>query len=114
MADYKLGDVAVEDVITPVQLLVVNPEATEALKQKVSQQVLFVVRHTPQSAAEAERDLQESITQARTVFAETLQQALGGRLPRTADLGTEPYARVLARLAREALKGLPLDHLAPL
>lgn len=111
--DYKLGDIAAEDIVTPVPLLVVNPEATEALRQKVAQQVLFVVRHTPQSAAEAERELQERVAQARTIFAETLQQELGGRLPRTTDLGDAPYARVLARLGRESLQGLPLDQLAP-
>jgi hypothetical protein len=49
--DYKFGDVAVADVITPVPLIVVNPEATEALKQKVAQQVPFIVRHTGKSAA---------------------------------------------------------------
>jgi hypothetical protein len=43
--DYKLGDVATADVVTPVQLLVVNPEGTEELKRKVAQEVRFVVRH---------------------------------------------------------------------
>ncbi len=111
--EYKLGDVAAEDVITPIPLLVVNPEATEALRQKIAQQVLFVVRHTPQAATEAERELQERITQARAIFATAMQQELGGRLPRAVDLGTAPYSRVVAQLARDSLKGLPLEQLAP-
>src|SRR5687767_1531338 len=50
--DYRLGDVATEDVVTPVPLLVVNPVATEALKQKIAEQIPVVVRFTPQSANE--------------------------------------------------------------
>ena len=33
---YQLGDLAVEDVITPVVLQVVNPDASAVLKQKAS------------------------------------------------------------------------------
>src|SRR5687767_14456535 len=33
--DYKLGDVAEADIVTPVALSVINPEATEVLKKKV-------------------------------------------------------------------------------
>ena len=66
--DYKLGEIAREDVITPVPLLVVNPEATEALKQKVAQQVNPVVRHARPTAAEAEAELRAAITRARTIF----------------------------------------------
>ena len=35
--DYKLGDVAEADIVTPVALSVINPEATEALKKKVAE-----------------------------------------------------------------------------
>lgn len=111
--DYQLGDVAREDVIAPVAFRVVNPEATAALRQRVAQEVLFVLRHTPQSGAEAEREIRTRVDTARTRFRELMTAALGGRTPRAADAGTMPYARVLGRLAREEGRGLPLEALAP-
>ncbi len=112
--DYKLGDVAREDVITPVPLLVVNPEATEALKQKVARQVLFVVRQTPSSAGEVEQGLRDSISVARTKFLVALQQTLIGRVPGEAEAEASAFANTVAAVAREVPKDLPLATLAPL
>lgn len=102
---YKLGDVATEDVVTPVPLLVVNPEATEALKQKVAQQVNFVVRHSPEGAVEAEAELRQSIAVARGNFLTNLQPT---------DLEPANLARRIREAAREMPKDLPIDRLAPL
>jgi hypothetical protein len=112
--NYKLGDVATEDVITPVPLLVVNPEATEALKAKVAQQVDFIVRLTPQSASEAETELRNSIITARANFIATLQLALQGRAPAETDLASPVFAKAIRDVARESPKDLPLDKLAVL
>jgi hypothetical protein len=112
--DYRLGDVATEDVITPVRLLVVNPDATEALKQKVAQQVPFVIRRTPQSAEEAEQDLRQSVATARTKFIAALQRALHDRAPNVADLDTPAGTSAIQEVGRESPKDLPIDKLAPL
>jgi hypothetical protein len=114
LPDYKLGDVVREDVITPVRLLVVNPDATEALKQKVALQVPFVVRRTPQSADEAEQDLRQSIATARTKFMAALQGALHDRAPSVADLDTPAGTSAIQAMGRESPKDLPIDKLAPL
>ena len=111
--DYQLGDVAREDIVAPLAFRVANPEATAALRQRVAQEVLFVVRHTPQAGADAERELRSHVESARNRFRELLTAALGGRTPQAADAGTMPYARVLGRLAREEGRGLPLEVLAP-
>ena len=112
-ADYQLGDVAREDIVAPVAFRVVNAEATAALRERVAREVLFVLRHTPQAGAEAERELRSRMETARTRFRDLLTAALGGRTPRAADAGTMPYARVLSQLAREEGRGLPLDALGP-
>ena len=112
--DYKLGDVAREDIITPVRLLVVNPDATEALKQKVALQVPFIIRRTPQSADEAEQDLRQSIATARTKFMAALQGAVRGRVPSVADLDTPAGTSVIQAMGRESPQDLPIDKLAPL
>jgi hypothetical protein len=114
MPDYKLGDVAREDVITPVRLFVVNPDATEALKQKVALQVPFVVRRTPQSADEAEQDLRQCIATARTKFMAALQGALHDRAPSAADLDSPVVTSSTQEVNRESPNDLPIDKLAPL
>ena len=111
--DYQLGDVAREEIVAPLAFRVANPEATAALRQRVAQEVLFVVRHTPQAGADAERELRSHVESARNRFRELLTAALGGRTPQAADAGTMPYTRVLGRLAREEGRGLPLEVLAP-
>jgi hypothetical protein len=103
--EYKLGDVAESDVITPVALQVVNPEATETLKQKVAQEVRLVVRHAPQLLVEAEVDLRETLAKARRNFMTNVQQS---------DFESPDFARVVRQIASSSPKDLPFDTLAPL
>jgi hypothetical protein len=103
LPDYKLGDVAEADVITPVALVVVNPEATEALKKGVAQEVRFVVRHAPQSLAEAEAEVNDAIVTARRNFMTNVQQA---------DFAAPSFARVIREISRLSPKDLPFDKLA--
>ena len=114
LPNYKLGDVASEDVITPVPLLVVNPEATEALKQKVASQVHFILRHTPHTAGEVEAELRASLAQTRTSFMAALQAVLDGRVPRPTDLDTPLFATTVREFSRGAPKDFPLQKLAAL
>jgi hypothetical protein len=109
--DYKLGDVATEDVVTPVPLLVVNPEATEALKQRVAQQVPFIVRVATQNTADAEAALRESIATGRGTFEAALQRVLGRRATAT-DVGTPAFVEAMQALARELPQDFPIDKLA--
>lgn len=112
--DYKLGDIATEEVVTPVQLLVVNPEATEALRQKVAQQVPFIIRRTEPSTAEAEAELRASVAGTRSAFLAALQQALNGRVPAASEVDSAAYATTLREMGRAAPKHFPLDRFAPL
>jgi hypothetical protein len=102
--DYKLGDIAEADVITPVPLLVLNPEATEILKQKVAEQVNLIVLHSTGVTAEAEAALREKVAAARIIFMTALRRE---------DLDAPPYTRVIQEVTRKAPKDLPFDQFAP-
>ena len=102
---YKLGEVAEADVVTPVALVVVNPEATEALKKKVADEIRFVVRHAPQTLAAVETELRESIAVGRRGFMTSLQQS---------DLESANFSRVIREISATAPKDLPFEQLAPL
>ncbi|MGH7956546.1 MAG: hypothetical protein ACREH8_06000, partial [Opitutaceae bacterium] len=105
LPDYKLGDVAEADVVTPVALVVVNPEATEALKQRVSLEVRFVVRHAPQILTQAEAQVREAIAAARRSFMTNVQQS---------DFESPTFGRVIAATAGSAPKDFPFEEFAPL
>jgi hypothetical protein len=109
--DYKLGDVAVEDVITPVPLVVPHPEATDVFKQNVAQQAPSIVRFMPRAATDAEAELRASITSAHTKFMTALQAALQDRAPVEADIGTPAYVAAVDFVVRDSAKNLPLQEL---
>ena len=110
--DYKLGDVAAEDVITPVPLTVVNAEATEALKQKLAQEVPFVLRYNPAAAAQAETELRQQVDIVRSSFFAALQRVLRGRSLIEASVDSPIFSQALAETARETPKDFPLDTMA--
>ncbi|MBP8256246.1 MAG: hypothetical protein KAX37_02895 [Opitutaceae bacterium] len=111
---YKLGDIADQEVITPVALTVVDPVATEKLKEKLSQEVLPVVRFTPAVASDVETRLRQSLETAKANFLTTLRHALNGQPP--ADLATTSpaYLAAIRIVSAESPAHLPFAQLAPL
>ena len=114
LPEYKLGEVALEDVITPVTLQVVNPEATDVLRQQVAQQVPSVARQIRSSSADAEAEMRTAIAAARVSFLVSLKKALSDRTPVPADVGTPAYVSTLRDAVNGAPKNLPWARLAPL
>jgi hypothetical protein len=103
--DYKLGDVAEADIVTPVALVVINPQATEVLKKKVADEIRFVVRHAPQTLAAAESELRESIAAGRRGFMTSVQQS---------DLESANFSRVIREISASSPKDMPFEQLVPL
>ena len=112
--DYKLGDVATEDIVAPMRLQVLNPVATEELKRKVALQVPFVVRQTPQTAGEAEQELRQAVAAARGKFLAALKAAFPDGLRSMNDLGSPAVTALIQTVGRDAPQDLPLARLAPL
>lgn len=108
LPDYKLGDTAIEDVITPVPLLVVNPDATEVLKQKVAQQVPTIVRRTEPSTAEAEAELRTTVNDTRMAYLAACKQMLASRTSDSGVVDADPFTAVTRDFARTAPKNFPL------
>jgi hypothetical protein len=113
VAEYKLGDIATEDVVTPVPLVVPNSEGTEALKRRVASEVYLVVKLTTRTAADVETELRNAIAAARGNFASRFQYALG-RAPRAEDVSTPLYSTVVASVEADSPAGLPVEKFARL
>lgn len=114
MPDYKAGEVAAEDVITPIRLLVANPEATDTLKHEVADRIPVVMRRTTPSAAEAEAELRAALAAARIRFLSSLNIALGGRPTTAAEVGSEFYRETLRKVSLDGPPNLPFAQLAPI
>ena len=71
--DYRLGDKAVAEVVTPVQLIVLDPERTEILRQKEAQRTPAIFRFYPNVIDEAEAGLRSAFNSIREKFLAALE-----------------------------------------
>jgi hypothetical protein len=105
--EYKLGERANADVVTPVQLIVIDAERTEALRQAEARRVLPVFRHDPQAIDQAEAELRSTFADKRQKFLEALQTAYE-RPKLDADAVTESRFQRLVRAFQREHKPFPL------
>jgi hypothetical protein len=111
--DYKLGDTAQEDVITPVPLTVVNAAATEQLKRQQAQKVRFVIRHAPQISEDALAEFLGTIATVRSNYLATLTKALKGGTPDASDVGSPAFKKAAQLMVLKSPKNFPLGIFAP-
>jgi hypothetical protein len=88
-----------------VALVVVNPQATDALKQRMAREVGFVVRHAPHVYTEAEAKLGDTIAAVRRNFMTRVRKS---------DFDSPDFSRVVAEIAASAPPFFPFDTFAPL
>lgn len=67
-AEYRLGDQITEDIVTPVPLMVVDPTATKALKDKEENRIPVIFRYNTAALATVEAELRETFSLARSNF----------------------------------------------
>jgi hypothetical protein len=109
VAEYRLGDPVTEDIITPVALMVVDPAATEALKQKEAQRIPVVFRHDKSAAAFVEVELRETFSQARSNFVRLMHSSFHHTRLEAPQLPTEQFSKLIASFKRQN-KTFPLSR----
>ena len=77
LADYQLGDKAEEDIVATTKLSVIDPEGTEALKQKEAQRVPVVIRYDTNAAAELEEQFHLIFANTRDNFLKAVNKSFG-------------------------------------
>src|SRR5205085_4572925 len=87
LADYQLGDKAEEDIISTLRMSVVDPDGTEALKQKTAQQVPMVMRFYTNAANEVDTRFQQSFSKAQRNFLNAINTNFHHRVLTTEELG---------------------------
>ena len=91
LADYAVGDTIEADITTPAKLAVIDPVATEALKQQQADQVPVICRFYPSVAEEAEAALHLAFASARSNFLNAVMAKFGSGELLAKALGTEDF-----------------------
>jgi len=73
LAAYRIGDTAEEDVTTPVQLDVIDPDATAARKAEEALKTPAIFRSYPDTAAQVENEFLAAFAGAHTSFVAAVQ-----------------------------------------
>lgn len=81
LLEYRVGDQAEVDIVTPVALVVFDPARTETLRKAEAQRVNPIFRHFPLVAAQSEQRLQSAFTGAQLRFTGGLEKLFGHPLP---------------------------------
>lgn len=108
LSDYRAGDIAAEDIITPVSLMVVDPVATAALKEKEAGRIPVIVRFNAGVAAAVESAIRARFATARSNFM-VLQEKdfYQARLTDT-QISSKRFPNLMAAFKRRN-KGFPLS-----
>ncbi len=107
LADYRVGDKATEDIITPMPLMVVDPDATALLKEKEALRVPVIFRFNEAAARAVESELLAACSLARSNFLFLMQERFPRRpLPPDA-LETESFQNLISS-ARQLDPQFPL------
>ena len=105
--DYQVGDKAAADLLTPIQLIVVDQDRTETLRHQEAQRVPAIYRHYTNAAAEAESKMLSAYGTVRSAFFQRIQQTYK-RVTLDAETVDQPRFGELVRNVQRQHKAFPL------
>jgi len=108
LADYRLGDQIEEDVIAPVPLMVVDPVATKALKDKEEYRIPAIFRYDRSALAAAEANLRDTFTLARSNFLFLVEDSFRSAQLDETQMESDLFQRVVDTFKRRS-KTFPLS-----
>lgn len=92
LLEYRVGDQAEADIVTPMRLVVFDPARTESLRQAEAQHISPVFRYLPATAQQSEASLRAAFTNAQERFTDGLERLFGHPLPLlNAEFGQQQY-----------------------
>ena len=105
--DYKLGETAREEIITPLALVVIDPEQTAALKQKEASRVPVLCRYYTNAPDEAEKELRGVFAGARNSFLDRVESAFKHRALDAQSVTNDEFQKLVVSFLRQN-KAFPL------
>lgn len=110
LAEYRLGDKLAEDIATPVPLMVVDPAATEALKEKESQRIPVIFRFDKTAATLVEAEMRETFSLARSNFVRLMHSSFHHTKLEADQLESEQFEKLIASFKKQN-KAFPLTRM---
>jgi hypothetical protein len=101
VSDYQVGDKATRDVITPVQLVVVDEERTEALRLQEAQRVPPIFLFNTNAAGEAEVKMLTAYTAAKEGFAKSIERTYKTRTLDGEAVAEERFRKLIATYQKQ-------------
>ena len=101
LAEYRLGDKLTEDITTPVPLMVVDPAATEALKEKEALRVPAIFRFDKTAAANVEAGVRGAFSLARSNFVRMVRGSFHRTRLGEEQLQTEGFDKLIASFKKQ-------------
>lgn len=108
-AEYRVGDQIAEDVITPVPLMVVDPIATKALKDREENRIPVIFRYNEAALANVEAGLRETFSLARSNFLSLVEENFRRPQLDARQMESEQFQRVIETFKRRN-KTFPLSE----
>ena len=103
LADYKLGDRVEDDVSTPASLIVIDADATAALKEKEGERVPVIFRFYPNAADEVTTAFHEAFTKTRGNFLDAVEHAFDKRQLESTALTSDKFNRLVGSFQKKNL-----------
>lgn len=108
LTDYQIGDKAEEDILATAKLTVIDPDATEAMKQKEAQRVPVVIRYDTNAANELESRFRDVFAKTQDNFLKSVNKSFGHRALSGDELESSKFYSLTAAFAKQN-KLFPLD-----
>lgn len=98
---YRVGDTASADIIAPVQLIVIDRSATEALKQREALKVPVIFRFHTNTASLVEEDFNAAVSGLRSNFLSAMKEAYPLTKVTARNLPSQRFRALMARFRSE-------------
>src|ERR1043166_3548208 len=107
IADYQIGDTAMSNIVASAELVVIDREASAALRQKEALKIPAIVRFDPKAADAAVKKLREAFALSHDQFTIELATKFGQRQLAPAQIGS-PTFREFRAAFQNSNKGFPV------
>jgi hypothetical protein len=101
LAGYKIGDRVEENITTPAPLVIIDAEATAALKEKEGERVPVIFRFYPRAIDEATADFHESFVQTRGKFLDAVEQNFDQRKLDSTALASDKFSQLIVSFQKK-------------
>jgi hypothetical protein len=105
--DYKIGDIATEEVIAPVSMVVIDPDETIALKQAEAARVQVICRFYTNRAEQVEERFRSAFATTHSNFLDAAQTAFNRQELTLQNIASQKFQRLIGNFQRRN-KSFPL------